>query len=119
MAGGGADVVAAAICMLAGRRATATTAGPDTSFPPAATTATGVMETGDTAIVGKGIRCAAPLTTQASTNGANAATLNTGPRVIAITRWRKAARSCWTPQTARAVSDLHAKAGSLVCFLRR
>ena len=116
VAGGGADLVTAAICRLAGGRATATTAGPDTALPAAASTTTAVMATRGKAGVGGGARPAAPLTAQASTNEAIEAMLSAELRVIRITHWRNVARRCWPNlPTAKALGDLHTKPGSSVC----
>jgi len=119
-AGGGADFVAAAICGLAGGRATATTAGPDTALPAAPSTATEVMAARGNAGVGGGTRRATPLTAQASTKGAIAATLSAELRVIGITHWRNVARRCrLNLPTANASGDLHTKPGSSVCGISR
>jgi hypothetical protein len=118
--GGGADLVAAAICGLAGGRATATTAGPDTALPAAPSTATEAMAARGNAGAGGGTRRATPLTAQASTKGAIAATLSAELRVIGITHWRNVARRC-RPNlpTANALGGLHTKAGSSVCGISR
>jgi hypothetical protein len=116
VAGGVADVVAAAICGRAGGRATATTASPVSSLPAAPSTATGVMATRGKA----GVAGGTPLTAQASTKGVIAATLNAEFRVRRITHRRDVARWRWLNlQTAKAFGDLHTKAGSSVCGLRR
>ena len=119
-AGGGADLVAAAICTLAGDRGAATTAGPDGPLPAAATAATETMATRGKAGVGGGTRRATPLTAHANTKGAIVATLNAGFRVIRTPRWRSVAG--WISlnlETPGAVSDLHTTAGSLAGALRR
>src|SRR5580693_1127274 len=119
-AGGGADLVAAAICGWAGGRATATTAGPDNSLPAAASTATGVMATRGKAGVGGGTRCATPLTAPASTKEVIAATLNAEFGVIRIPRWRIAAGWHWLNiRRPKFVRDLRTTARSSACALRR
>jgi hypothetical protein len=119
-AGGGADLVAAAICGRAGGRVTATKAGADNSLPAVASTATGVMAIRGKDGVGRGIRRASPLTAQANTNEVIAATLNAEFRVIGIARWRNVARWRWLNlQIATALGGPHTKAGSSVCGLRR
>jgi hypothetical protein len=119
-AGGGADLVAAAICRPAGCRAAATMAGPDTSLPAAASTAAAVLATRGKAGVGGVTRRATPLTAQASTKEVIAATLNAELGVIRITHWRNVARRRWLNlHTAKALGGLHTKAGSSVCGIRR
>ena len=114
VAGGGADPVAATTCTLAGGRATASTA----ALP--ASTATGVMATRGKAGAGAGTGRATLLAAQASTKELSAATLNAESHVILITHWRHVARWRWLNlQPATAFGDLHTKAGSSVCGLRR
>ena len=119
-AGGGADLVASAICMLAGGRATATTTGPDGRLAAAATAATEATATWGKAGVGGGTRRATPLTAHASTKGAIVATLNAGFCVIAITRWRSV--TAWSGlnlETPKAICDLHTRADSSARAFKR
>ena len=120
VAGGGADLVTAAIRGLAGGLATATTAGPDTALPAAPSTATGVMAARGNAGAGGGTRRATPLTAQPSTNEVIATMLSAEVRVIRITHWRNVARRCWPNlPTAKALGNLHTKPGSSVCGISR
>jgi hypothetical protein len=117
--GGGADLVAAAICTLASGRATATTIGPDGRLA-AATVATTAMATSGNGVVGVGIRRAVPLTAHASTKGAIVATLNAGFRVKRMTRRRTVTGwSSLNLEMPKSERDLHTAAGSSACVLRR
>jgi hypothetical protein len=78
------------------------------------------MATRGKAGVGGGTRRATPLTAQASTKGAIAATLSDELRVIRITQWRNVARRCrLNLPTAKALGGLCTNAGSSVGALRR
>jgi hypothetical protein len=77
-AGGGVDVVSAAICRLADGRVTATTADLETSLPTPARAVTEAVAIRGKAGARAGNRGAAPPTAHAITKGAMAATLNAG-----------------------------------------
>jgi hypothetical protein len=112
--GGGPETMAAAMCKPVVGRWTATTAGPDGTFPGAVTAATGVMAALRKAPVAPRNRGDAAPTALATTKGAITATLNAGRRVARVTRWRRI--NVWQPrmrdQTTAVVNDLHAKVGS-------
>jgi hypothetical protein len=106
--------VAAAMCKPVAGRWTATTAGPDGTFPGAVTAATGVTGALRKAPVAPGNRGDAAPTALATTKGAITATLHAGRRVARVTRccrinaWQRRPRD----QTTAVVNDLRAKVGS-------
>jgi hypothetical protein len=118
-AGGGVDMVAAAMCKLIGARSTATTAGPDGPLLAGARAATGVMAAPRKGVVGVGSRGAAAPTAPASTRGAIMATLDTGVHIERISCWDTAARPRCLRQTIKAVNDLRPKVGRLASGITR
>ena len=113
--GGGAETAPAAIRKRDGRRAGATTAGPDGLLAaPVVTAAAAMGAPGELGSVGTLNRGTVAAPTLANTSGVIAATANTGVHVIQLARRRiPVGRGRFSGQTPNAVNDLHIESGPL------